>query len=37
VVEAVRSRKPGEARKVVIEHITRGEERISTALRAAGY
>jgi len=37
VVDAVRSRKPGEARKVVIEHITRGEERISTALRAAGY
>jgi DNA-binding GntR family transcriptional regulator len=37
VVEAIRARDPDQARRVVTDHIKQGEERITTALKAAGY
>ena len=37
IVEAIRVRRPARARKAMTLHIARGEERISKALKAAGY
>jgi GntR family transcriptional regulator, rspAB operon transcriptional repressor len=37
IVEAIRRRSGARARKVMVEHISRGEERIAKALAAAGY
>jgi GntR family transcriptional regulator, rspAB operon transcriptional repressor len=37
IIEAIRKRSPAKARKVMIQHIARAEERIAHALEAAGY
>jgi DNA-binding GntR family transcriptional regulator len=37
IVEAIRQRSPAKARKVMALHIVRAEERIASALEAAGY
>ena len=37
IVAAVRARNPDKARQVMREHISRGEDRIATALKAGGY
>jgi DNA-binding GntR family transcriptional regulator len=37
IVDAVRSRDPERARTLMVNHITKAEDRIVTALRAAGY
>jgi GntR family transcriptional regulator, rspAB operon transcriptional repressor len=37
IVDALRRRSAAKARKLMLEHITRGEDRIARALTAAGY
>jgi DNA-binding GntR family transcriptional regulator len=37
IIETIRKRSPAKARKVMIRHIARAEERIASALEAAGY
>jgi GntR family transcriptional regulator, rspAB operon transcriptional repressor len=37
IIEALRRRSSAKVRKVILEHITRGEDRIARALIAAGY
>ncbi len=37
IVDAIRERKPQRAREVMIQHLRRAEDRIASALQAAGY
>jgi DNA-binding GntR family transcriptional regulator len=37
IIDALRRRSSAKVRKVMLEHITRGEDRIAKALEGAGY